>query len=67
MDEIGAERLDNLPSPISTGENERADTLSDACQEGNADGDGPACPSVDPKPAELPEFSQEAPLWTVRW
>ena len=44
-------------------ENDRTDTLSEACQEGNAGGDSPACPSTgETKPAEVPEFSQDAPL-----
>ena len=42
MQESGAKRPAKLPQRESTEENDRADTSSDACQGGAADGDVPA-------------------------
>ena len=39
MNEEGAKRLDDLQSRVSIDENDRADTLFDACEDGNDDGD----------------------------
>ena len=54
MSEKGAKRLDNLLPQASIEENDCADTLSlsDACQAGNANGDGPAFPTEMSNPAE---------------
>ena len=62
MQESGAKRPAKLPQRESAEENDRADTLSDACQEGEADGDVPAHLSKMTKSAEAPEATQEAPL-----
>ena len=62
MQEMDAKRSTKLPQRESTEENDRADTLSDACQDGEADGDVPAHQSKMTKSAEAPEASQEAPL-----
>ena len=62
MQESGAKRPAKLPQRESDEENDRADTLSDACQEGEADGDVPAHQSKMTKSAEAPEATQEAPL-----
>ena len=62
MQESGAKRPAKLPQRESDEENDRADTLSDACQEGEADGDVPAHLSKMTKSAEAPEATQEAPL-----
>ena len=62
MQESGAKRPAKLPQRESTEENDRADTLSDACQDGEADGDVPAHQSKMTKSAEAPEATQEAPL-----
>ena len=62
MQESGAKRPAKLPQRESTEENDRADTLSDACQEGAADGDVPAHLSKTTNPAEVPELAQDAPL-----
>ena len=62
MQESGAKRPAKLLQRESTEENDRADTLSDACQAGEAEGDVPAHPSTTTKLAEVPEFSQDAPL-----
>ena len=59
MQESGAKRPAKLPQRESDEENDRADTLSDACQEGEADGDVPAHPSTSTIPAQAPESSQE--------
>ena len=40
MNEEGAKHLDDLQSRVSIDENDRADTLFDACEDGNDDGDG---------------------------
>ena len=47
MQESGAKRPAKLPQRESDEENDRADTLSDACQAGNDndDGDEPSCPT----------------------
>ena len=63
MQEMDAKRSTKLPQRESTEENDRADTLSDACQEGEADGDVPAHLSKMTKSAEAPEATQEAPLF----
>ena len=67
MEESGGKRPTELLQRESTEENDRADTLSDACQAGEAEGDGdvPAHQSTTTKPAEVPEFSQDAPLVLV--
>ena len=62
MQESGAKRPAKLPQRESDEENDRADTLSDACQEGEADGDVPAHLSKMTNPTEAPEATQEAPL-----
>ena len=64
MQEMDAKRSTKLPQRESTEENDRADTLSDACQAGDADGDVPAHQSTTTNPAEAPEGTQEAPLLT---
>ena len=66
MQESGAKRPAKLPQRESDEENDRADTLSDACQEGEADGDVPAHLSKMTKSAEAPEATQEAPLIMLR-
>ena len=62
MQESGAKRPAKLPQRESDEENDRADTLSDACQVGNTDGDVPVTQSELTKSAEAPEATQEAPL-----
>ena len=62
MQESGAKRPAKLPQRESTEENDRADTLADACQVGNTDGDVPVTQSTLTKSAEAPEATQEAPL-----
>ena len=62
MQESGAKRPAKLLQRESTEENDRADTSSDACQEGAADGDVPAHLSPTTNPAEVPELAQDAPL-----
>ena len=62
MQESGAKRPAKLPQRESDEENDRADTLSDACQEGEADGDVPAHLSTSTIPAQAPESSQEAAI-----
>ena len=62
MQEMDAKRSTKLPQRESAEENDRAGTLSDACQVGEAEGDVPAHQSKTTKPAEVPEFSQDAPL-----
>ena len=64
MQESGAKRPAKLPQRESAEENDRADTLSDACQVGNTDGDVPVTQSTQTKSAEAPEATQEAPLLT---
>ena len=66
MQESGAKRPAKLPQRESDEENDRADTLSDACQAGEADGDVPAHQSKMTKSAEAPELAQDAPLLTFR-
>ena len=58
MNEECAKRLGNLPSQVSIDENDRADTLSDACQAGNDDGDDPSCPTDASNAAETPDTVQ---------
>ena len=65
MQEMDAKRSTKLPQRESAEENDRADTLSDACQEGEADGDVPAHQSKMTKSAEAPELAQDAPLVKV--
>ena len=62
MQEMDAKRSTKLPQRESAEENDRADTLSDACQVGNTDGDVPVTQSTETKSAEAPEATQEAPL-----
>ena len=62
MQESGAKRPAKLPQRESAEENDRADTSSDACQVGEAEGDVPAHQSKTTKPAEAPEATQEALL-----
>ena len=62
MQEMDAKRSTKLPQRESAEENDRADTLSDACQVGNTDGDVPVTQSTLTKSAEAPEATQEAPL-----
>ena len=64
MQESGAKRPDKLLQRDCTEENDRADTLSDACQVGDTDGDVPVTQSIQTKSAEAPEATQEAPLRT---
>ena len=65
MQEMDAKRSTKLPQRESTEENDRADTLSDACREGEADGDVPAHLSKMTNPTEAPEATQEAPLLSL--
>ena len=65
MQESGAKRPAKLPQRESTEENDRADTLSDACQVGDTDGDVPVTQSTLTKSAEAPEATQEAPLLSL--
>ena len=65
MQESGAKRPDKLLQRDCTEENDRADTLSDACQVGITDGDVPVSQSKLTKSAEAPEACQEAPLGTL--
>ena len=65
MQESGAKRPDKLLQRDCTEENDRADTLSDACQVGITDGDVPVSQSKLTKSAEAPEATQEAPLRTI--
>ena len=62
MQESGAKRPAKLPQRESDEENDRADTLSDACQVGDTDGDVPVTQSTPTKSTEAPEATQEAPL-----
>ena len=62
MQEMDAKRSTKLPQRGSAEENDRADTLSDACQVGDTDGDVPVTQSKLTKSAEAPEATQEAPL-----
>ena len=62
MQESGAKRPAKLPQRESAEENDRADTLSDACQVGDTDGDVPVTQSTQTKSAEAPVAEQEAPL-----
>ena len=66
MQESGAKRPGKLLQRDCTEENDRADTLSDACQVGITDGDVPVSQSKLTKSAEAPEASQEAPLLIER-
>ena len=67
MQESGAKRPDKLLQRDCTEENDRADTLSDACQVGITDGDVPVSQSKLTKSAEAPEACQEAPLITYMY
>ena len=62
MDESGAKRPAKTLQRDCTGENDRADTLSGACQVGDTEGDVPVHLSKLTKSAEAPEATQEAPL-----
>ena len=62
MQEMDAKRSTKLPQRESAEENDRADTLSDACQVGDTDGDVPVTQSTLTKSTEAPEADQEAPL-----
>ena len=64
MQESDAKRPAELLQRDCTGENDRAVTLSDACQAGDADGDVPAHQSTTTNTAETPEGTQETPLYT---
>ena len=64
MQESGAKRPAKLLQRNSTEENDRADTPSDACQVGDADGDVPAHPSKTTELAQTPESSQETAIIT---
>ena len=64
MQESGAKRPAKLLQRDSAADNDRADTLSDACQVGDTDGDVPVTQSTLTKSAEAPEATQEAPLIT---
>ena len=66
MQESGAKRPAKLLQRNSTEENDRADTSSDACQVGDADGDVPAHPSKTTELAQTPESSQETAIVTVK-
>ena len=61
-EEMDAKRPTKLPQRESAEENDRADTLSDACQVGDTDGDVPVTQSTPTKSTEAPEATQEAPL-----
>ena len=62
MDESGANRPDETLQRDCAEENDRADTLSGACQVGDTEGDVPVHLSKLTKSAEAPEATQEAPL-----
>ena len=62
MQEMDAKRSTKLLQRENTEENDRADTLSDACQVGNTDGDVPVTQSTLTKSAEASGATQEAPL-----
>ena len=62
MQGSGAKRPAKLLQRESTEENDRADTLSDACQEGKVDGDDPACQTDASNAAETPDAVQDTPL-----
>ena len=62
MDESGAKRPAKLLQRDRAEENDRADTLSGACQVGDTEGDVPVHLSKLTKLAEAPESTQEAPL-----
>ena len=62
MQESGAKRPAKLLQRNSTEENDRADTPSDACQVGDADGDVPAHPSKTTELAQTPESPQETAI-----
>ena len=66
MQESGAKRPAKLLQRNSTEENDRADTPSDACQVGDADGDVPAHPSKTTELAQTPESSQETAIRLMR-
>ena len=67
MQEMDAKRSTKLPQRESAEENDRADTLSDACQVGNTDGDVPVTQSTLTKSAEAPEATQGAPLLPINY
>ena len=62
MDESGAKRPAKLLQRDCAEGNDRADTLSGACQVGDTEGDVPVHLSKLTKLAEAPEATQEAPL-----
>ena len=62
MQESGAKRPAKLLQRDNTEGNDRADTLSDACQAGDADGDVPAHQSKTTDLAQTPESSQETAI-----
>ena len=65
MQESGAKRPAKLLQRDNTEGNDRADTLSDACQAGDADGDVPAHQSTTTDLAQAPESSQESAIVVV--
>ena len=66
MQESGAKRPAKILQRDSAADNDREDTLSDACQVGEADGDVPAHLSTSTTPAQAPETSQEAAIMMYR-
>ena len=62
MQESGAKRPAKLLQRNSTGENDRADTSSDACQVGDTDGDVPVTQWTSMNPAQAPEATQGAAI-----
>ena len=62
MDESGAKRPDKTLQRDCAEGNDRADTLSGACQAGDAEGDVPAHQSTTTNHAQAPESPQETAI-----
>ena len=62
MDESGAKRPAKLLQRDCAEGNDRADTLSGACQAGDAEGDVPAHQSTTTNHAQAPESPQETAI-----
>ena len=62
MQEMDAKRSTKLPQRESAEGNDRADTLSGACQAGDAEGDVPAHQSTTTNHAQAPESPQETAI-----
>ena len=65
MDESGAKRPAKLLQRDRAEGNDRADTLSGACQAGDAEGDVPAHQSTTTNHAQAPESPQETAIFIV--